>query len=442
VVSRVDQDVISLSIDRMPSPVRRVLEAHRIDQATLERIAGADRVIRGDELGLLYAEVRARNPRPAGANVDAAAEVYQALRRHLGVEVDAISGASPIRPGLRAEMRNGPRRPDLEEPAPPEIDHHQRAEQMAALPPATQGNLQSVRSYLDAISAREQGQRRPQGVTGDQWALTRALEIEGITRDDVERYLATGGLPEGKLERLERAAVRGGSWTATNSLTFLISARRSAMAAERQAIRSRMETLAPDDPMRVEIQSALRASESLDRDLGRGLQAIYRARTYAAGRNGQAAVERASALETQAQQARDRGDHAAADRLTAKAQQARDRAARIGQSEGDYRAAMRLGAAGDAYRLAARAQVETGSLRVGALRDTYGPIQDQLPPELGNDDGTNTNNRVRGAGLLLTQAGTVDGDGGRNHAFPDTTGPEARSPRSGRRPPSLRPTVG
>jgi hypothetical protein len=412
---------VEIPVDQLPNDVQRVLEANRIDRATLERIAGSDRVLRGDEIGQLYDEIRARNRgTPRSGNIDSVTQVYNALRSHAGPQVDAISGASPIRPGLRAEVRGGAPRPvddPAEQPQEPQgPSNHDRTLQIAALPPATEGNHRAVRTYLDALSAREQGQRKPRGIDENTWALTRALGIEGITTADVEQYLATGTLPEGKLELLEQRATRLGSWTATNSLTFLINARRSAMAAERLAMTTHMNTLAADDSMRLEIQGAINASLSLDRDLGRGLQGIYRARTIAAEQQAQGAIQNASVLETQALRAREAGDTRKADRLTQQAQAARNRAARIGQSEGDYRSGMHFQGAGNVYRIAAQAQIETGSLRVAHMRDTYGPIQDQPPPELTNDDGTNTSNKVRGAGLLLNQAGTVDGDGGRNHA--------------------------
>jgi hypothetical protein len=471
---------LSIALDRMPSSVRQVLAANRIDQATLERIAGTDRVIRDQELGLLYDALQSR-PGPNGrtANIAAVAQVYEALRSS-----DAQAREPPVPqgqqgpqgPGLRSEMRqprrpggsdppNGPdraQRPDPNLPEIPEgydrrtrrvgrqnVETHTvvapsdllRARQIAALPAAPRG--ESVRSYLDAIAARDRiaeleanGERsearrirRPEGVSERQWALTAALRIEGISTRDVESYLATGQLPdllneEGEIVRsgadrmrdLERSATQGGSWTATNVFTFLIGARRSAMAAERQAMQTRMNAMPANDPLRTEIQGAITASESLDRDLGRGLQGIYRARTYSATRNGQWMLQRAATLDTRAREARARGDTATADRLAAQAQRTRDRGASVGQSEGDYRAAMHLRGAGDAYRLGARAQIETGTNRVDDMRRTEGPLSPDPPPELTNDDGSRTQNHVRGAGRLLEQAGAADGDGGRSHA--------------------------
>ncbi len=98
---------VALSLDAVPHDVQQALDASSVDQATLEQIAGPDRVIRGEELGELYDAILERNRGTRGGRLDLVAQVYRALQ---GSGVDVISGAAPVvGAGLRGEIRSAPR---------------------------------------------------------------------------------------------------------------------------------------------------------------------------------------------------------------------------------------------------------------------------------------------------------------------------------------------
>ncbi len=311
---------------------------------------------------------------------------------------------------------------------PPEVDA--RVDQLRNLPPAPAARGQtapiSVDTYLSAIEAREaqallnpnNSGRAPRGMNADAWALSRSLQLQGITSNDVKAYLATGQLPdlldrdgnvlesgEARMQRLENQAIREGSWPAVNSFTFLIGMRRSAMAAERQAATEQLNAMPADAPERAELQAAIEQSSETDRQLGRGLQAIYSAATAARERTSASLVDSADRLDQQAAEARRNNHPEQAEQLERRAREARDRGARMAQAESTYRSSMR-GTGWDASRttlIAAQAQVGNGRATIAA-RERQNPTGDlgaDPPPELTNDDGSHTANGVPGALRLL-----------------------------------------
>lgn len=323
----------------------------------------------------------------------------------------------------------------------PDANAMRDARAIAALPPSEERGDVPVRAYLEAASARDERARltasgdrrgaqrigRPDDVPARVWNMAGALDRRGISASDTAHYIATGQLPdllnedgevvqtgEQRMQALRDAAVRRGSWTAVNTLTFLVSARRSGMAAERRAAQAHLDTLPADDPQRAQLTAAIEANQQFGRDLRTDLNRIYQAATAARERNGAAAVRRGEQLTRDAAAARASGDTARATELDGQAQAARNRGARILHSEAQYRAAMPAYRAesGRLYRMAAGAQIGTGEAQIRALVRGGAPLPETPPAVLGDGDGSTTGNGVPGAGRLLGTARTVDPNAG------------------------------
>lgn len=447
----------SYSIDTSaPSEaVQTALRDTGIPEEDLRSIAGSDRVINGsEEFARLYdrlEELDRRRPIEVnGARLDRAARLYEALNRPAAGPRGSSGDASPV--GIGGSGRRGPQ---LEDPT-PRVETPVRTaahgttqvgsgrdahpvdaqvvvptavdERLAALraqPTTTsQGGMRahSLDQYLRTVEAFESGARGrvpghpPEGVPADLWNLRRALELQNISADDVRVYAATGQLPDlvdaqgqtlrtgaERMEALHRAATREGSWPAVNSLTFLVGARRSAMAAERTELQGQLAALPADAANRAELQGRIDGLSASDQALSRGMQAVYTSATYARERTGQALVTRGGRLDQQAAQARGTGDTVRAAELERRATELRDRGARIAHAEGTYRAGMRGTGwdASSAFLIAADAQVARGRAEVADQVRT-GRLTGEPPASLGN--AVDAGNGVPGAERVLGEA--------------------------------------
>lgn len=432
------------SLDLSSADVRSTLQDIGVDPAQVQDIGGADHVIRGrQEFEQLFDRLSNldRTSPQGGGSLARANRLYDLLTGPRGASADptatratgagAGTGTGAARGVGVSGTRRGPESSALTS-LPREVED--RAAELRALPPAAhtpRGPQQApVSAYLDAITAREAqagtrgsgAGRPPSGVSGDVWALSHALQLEGITSADVRSYLATGRLAdrvdatgrvtetgEARLARLERSATREGSWTAVNSFTSLIGMRRSAMAAERQQAEADLSAMPADAPGRAELQQAIEGSRAADRTLGSGLQTMYGAATHARERTSQALVAGAGRLDGQAETARARGDVARADELDRRARTMRDRSARMASAEATYRAGM-PGTGWDAsstFLIAAEAQIGRGQADIAAMRRS-GNLTPEVPASLGTDSGEHTGNGVAGAGRLLDSARTAN----------------------------------
>lgn len=466
----------SRPLDLGSTEVQAALRSAGIDPAELGPIGDGDSVIAGEaELLQLYDRLgeldRARpldGTNPDGSRLERAMQLFRALsedsRRapqpalaqrqpQIGVgarrrETPEVA-APPVAPGDRVAP-GSPGAPQLVQAGTTRVGEGRDAREVAAyvrVTPETTQRVQELRelpapavargqrahvpvaAYLDAIAARESGATaRPANVPAGIWDLARALPMVGVTRADVEHYLAHGQLPdlvdaEGQVlrtgqqrfEALEHAAARQGSWPAVNTFTFLVGMRREVMAAERAQAETRLAAMPADDPQRAGLAAAIEQSRTADRELHRGLQGLYTAATYARERNGQAALQMAARYEQQAATARAAGDVPRAEQLEARARDARDRAARIAHSEATYRAGMRgTGwSAASTFQLAAQAQIERGGAEIRDLQRQTDAPPPEPPASLGMAQ--DAGNGVPGAGLLLQDARAASPTGGNDH---------------------------
>lgn len=297
-----------------------------------------------------------------------------------------------------------------------------------------QPRVRSVESYLAAMDAwearTENHGRRPPGISQEQWVLSRAMEMSGLSAQDARHYLATGTLPdlldehgaviesgEQRLTELENAATQRGSWPAVNSFTFLIGMRRSALAAERNMLLQNAAALPEGSEGRLQAEAAAEQIRNVDMQFNRGLQAIYTSATYARERTSRGLVGQGDQLDDRARRARERGDLPRAEALERRAQAARDQGARMAFAEAEYRNGLRGTGwnAGTTYRIAAQAQIARGQAEVAELERNTGAPPDQPPAVLTHAGGEATPNRVPGAQNLLARSRGSDPQAARDH---------------------------
>jgi hypothetical protein len=458
-VTSIDRDSFSRTLSQTytrfdlstPTPqLKAALDAAGIDADQIRSAAGSDQVIEGnEEFKRLYDRLQELD-RESGAagkkTLDRATTFFNALRtpdpsRVAQVVDDGASASNRRGVGIgRTERRDaaiGPAVP-AQNAAPigsaPTSNIEAEVDRLRELPApiAKRGEepMPTVQSYLDAIDAFQSGSRaRPRSVNGDQWALARALQMQGVQSEDVRTFLATGTLADvrdadGKviksgderMAELERAATEEGSWPAVNSLTFLVSMRRSAMLAERSALESSLGAATADS--RTAIEQAIEENKQADKQLRNNLQSVYTAATYARERSSRNLIGQADKIDRQAAALIAKGGAAdKADQLKKRAQELRDQSARIAFDEAKYRASMKHTGwnAGTTYRVAAEAQIKRGEAEIAAMRADQ-PLPENAPAVLGKADETATPNHVPGAASLLESARATDPNASRDHA--------------------------
>jgi hypothetical protein len=419
----------SLDLDHPTEANRATLEQLGLTVEDLRAVdLDGDHVIRGEgEWGALFDRLETidrSRPRNRADNLSRANEMYDSIRagRTQGGDSDRFN-AGTITEGRGREAR------EVQVYVHVSQEVRDRAAAIRALPVSGSGRgREPVGAYLDALAARERNARTaPEGVPAHIYNLSRAAQMRGITHADLEHYLATGRLPDlvdadgtvrktgdQRFEELERAATQEGSWTAVNTLTYLVNMRRSAIASQRDAIQSRLDGMAADAPERADLEQTIRDADAFETSLRRGLSSIYTAATMARERTAQGLVGRSQQLSEQARAARDSGDVAGAARLEAESASLRDRGARMASSEATYRSGLR-GTGWDASRafdLAAQAQIMRGGAEIEA-QSRAGTVAQNPPASLGMAE--DAGNGVPGAGLLLERSRANSPDGGRNH---------------------------
>ena len=245
-------------------------------------------------------------------------------------------------------------------------------------------------TYLDALGARETHAHAPKGGSSEVWGLSAALQHESISAADARVFAATGTLPDqgGKsgaerLAALEHAANAQGSWTAVNSLTFLVGMRRAVLASERASGKGSVE-----------------ASLALDHQLAHGLQQTYARATHAREAKSAHALARASDLGAKAAATPDLVEKS---KLNAEAEKLRNESAKGAYAEARYRASMpRSGFdAGSAFALAEEAQVTSARVEI-ASQQQIGMLAPSPPATLG--DAKDAGNGVPGAKQVAREA--------------------------------------
>jgi len=418
--------------------------------ADLRGIGDGDSVIRGEaEFKQLYdrlSELDKARPLPSG-NVDRATTLYNLLiakpdgaSGSAPAKVDGVTRSSRPQVGISGSVRRTPGvdapadKPTTPTAAPADkpVDIQARAQALRDLPLPKGDAHAPVAAYLDAMDRRgalaelkssharltAADSARPKNVREDVWALSRSAEMQGVTAADARAYLATGQLPDQlddkgnvtktgaeRFAALEKAASRDGGWPAVNTFSFLVGMRRSAMAGERNALEGAKAGL--PESGRAELDAKIADSKTTDAALGRGLQGIYTAATYARERTGHALVGRGDRIERDAATLRAKGDTKGAERLDKRADETRTLAARMGQAEATYRAAM-PGSGWDKaspLAVAAEAQIGRGRAEVSAMARRGGEPPATVPAALGH--AADAGNGVAGAGALLDSAKKV-----------------------------------
>lgn len=164
-----------------------------------------------------------------------------------------------------------------------------RAAFIAALPSAGEGRgREPVQAFLDAIDARANGATKPEGVPDHVWAHAGAAHQQGVTADDARSFLVNGSLNDADLASIEQGALQDGDWAAVNTLTFLVSLRRSSVSSQAELVRADLA----EDPA---LSSVVADAEAYDAELKSTLDTIYEAATIARERKAAIAIDRALA---------------------------------------------------------------------------------------------------------------------------------------------------
>lgn len=267
--------------------------------------------------------------------------------RHRTSALPPARAVAPPRGPTRVRTDRGDhvdRSGDAAAPAAP-VDVFDRFRRLAAVDVPTSTDRPSrvapLSHYMQAASARMDGQLlarrdrgslRPEGVEDYVWNPSGALARQGVDTEDVATFALDGVLADRvdeetgrvvsgqeRLRRLEERASRG-DWTAVNTLTFLVGARRAALVQEGAA-----------DPSRAQ------ATRAADRVLARSLNTLYQRATQGRESRARRSLVTADRLDARAARAQSAGDEAQATRLRERADRVRASASQRAASEVRYR---------------------------------------------------------------------------------------------------------